>query len=414
MSGDKQRKLISFLESNNILHSNQHGFRSGLSTVTQLVETLHDLSFGINERIQTDVIFLDFSKAFDRVSHTKLLLKLNHLLGDGPIFQWITNYLTDRHQYVQYGNHTSDLAPVLSGVPQGSVLAPVLFLIYINDITNYADVKLRLFADDCVLYNEIRHHDDQVKLSNSLNKIAQWCADWQMTINIDKTVFMSITNKVSKFNFQYHLNNVPLRKVYQYKYLGITIASDLSWTEHVRQVSKKAMSKLFFIKRALSFATHETKLLAYVTFVRPVLEYASIVWFPHTANNIAILERVQRKAVRFIFNRYGRNDSPTALLHRAGLATLDSRAKVFRLKFLYLLLHRSFRINPDLYLNFRDTRPTRRRHPWELEEYSFSNNTFSYSFFPRAIREWNTLDAVITQQPTLEKFMKLIEGAVLS
>lgn len=284
--------LTEFIESNNILHPNQHGFRSGLSTVTQLVETLHDLAQGINERSQTDVIFIDFSKAFDRVSHAKLLFKLNNLLGDGPVLRWIRNYLTDRHQFVQFGNHYSDMAPVLSGVPQGSVLAPLLFLIFINDLAYQVDVPIRLFADDCMLYTEVQNLEDQLKLNTSLKKIAEWCDDWQMRINTDKTVCMSITKKTIKLNVSYNFDNATIQNVNHYKYLGLTISSDLDWSEHVRQVTKKALNKLFLVKRALSFSTHETKLLAYVTFVRLRIRYSCLVsshciWHNHSGEGSA-------------------------------------------------------------------------------------------------------------------------------
>lgn len=141
---------------------------------------------------------------------------------------WIQDYLSDRYQYMEYNDYVSDTVLVLSGVPQGSVLAPLLFLLYINDITNHVDVNIRLFADDCVLYHTIKTQDDQIKLNNSLYKVAQWCSDWQMVLNAEKTVYMSIINRKSTLSFSYSINGVLLRNVSQYKYLGVLISSDLS------------------------------------------------------------------------------------------------------------------------------------------------------------------------------------------
>lgn len=216
------------MEENAILHSNQHGFRRGLSTVTQLVETLHDLAKGINDQSQIEVVFLDLSKAFYRVCHPKLIQKLTSILGNGPMTKWIESKLTDRYQFVQYGAHVSETVPVLSGVPQGSVLGPMLFLLFINDIADVAEVNIRLFADDCILYQRIDSYQDQLKLDESLKKVGTWCREWQMEINTEKTIAMSITKKKTQAKFSYSLGNVPLRNITVCKYLGILISSDLN------------------------------------------------------------------------------------------------------------------------------------------------------------------------------------------
>ena len=180
----------------------------------------------------------------------------------------------------------------------------------------------------------------------------------------------------------------------------------------MQQTSKKALNKLFFLKRSLTGSTFETRYLAYTSLIRPILEYASVAWFPHTKNCILTLERVQRKAVRFIFNRYRRNDSPTELLRLAGLATLSSRAKVHRLKFLYFLLHNAFKLSPTSFVTYNSSRETRHKHRFTLDEFHSTNNIFRFSFFPLAVRDWNCLDEFIVAQPTIELFTELVEGAV--
>lgn len=179
---------------------------------------------------------------------------------------------------------------------------------------------------------------------------------------------------------------------------------------HLENIAEKALKKLFFLKRTLRHADRDTKLLAYVTLVRPILEYASIIWFPFTDSGISTLERVQRKAIRFIFNRYRRLDSPTQLLRHADLPTLESRAKIHRLKFLYLLLHNCFKIDHAKYVKTKTTRQTRHTHDHTLQEYSCNNNTFYYSFFPRCIREWNALDRLIAEQRTVDDFLAMLQN----
>lgn len=172
------------------------------------------------------------------------------------------------------------------------------------------------------------------------------------------------------------------------------------------------MNKLFFLKRALKDSPPEIKLLSYLSLIRPILEYANIVWSPYTSTCISTLERVQRKAARFIYNRHRRTDSPTELLRRAGLATLSSRSKLHRLKFIYLLLHNSFRIKASDHINISQSRITRNKHPLTLEEFLCNNNTFFYSFFPLSVREWNALDASTVLQTTVQKFLELAELSI--
>lgn len=143
------KHITTYLENERILSPHQHGFRKELSTVTQLMELAHDISKSIDQQKQVDLIFLDFSKAFDKVSHKKLISKLELYLGAGPIITWIKNYLSNRSQFVEVNNETSAPTQVTSGVTQGCVLAPVLFLLFINDLPTNIKTNIRPFADDC-------------------------------------------------------------------------------------------------------------------------------------------------------------------------------------------------------------------------------------------------------------------------
>lgn len=177
-----------FLKDHKILSPFQHGFRKGLSTVTQLVTTVHELSQILDLSGQIDVLFLDFSKAFDKVPHAKLLYKLERTELHFGIIHWICAYLKNREQFVEVRNHSSSTRQITSGVPQGSVLGPLLFFIYVNDLIYVIsdNVSIRLYADDCLIFNDIVSHDEHDVLQRCLVTVTNWCPNWRMELNAEK------------------------------------------------------------------------------------------------------------------------------------------------------------------------------------------------------------------------------------
>lgn len=385
--------ITSFLDDHHILSPFQHGFRKGFSTVTQLVSVVHHIASVLDKAGQVDILFLDFSKAFDRVPHDKLINKLQALGIPNYLVSWISAYLIGRKQYVEVSGSTSHHLPVNSGVPQGSVLGPLLFLIYCNDIVDVITdpVKIRLFADDCILFTDVQASDDQLALNTGLNNILSWCNKWGMVLNFDKSVFLRITNKKNPLQFSYSANSQPLKEVSQYKYLGLTITNNLSWNAHIADVSSSSLRKLCLLRHKLRDAPSHVKLLAYNTLIRPKLEYACIVWDPHTKSNIYSLEKIQRRAVRFIYSKYGRSVSVTKVMQDNQIPTLQSRRQLHRLKFLYSLVNFKLALDPSVYATPLSTRKTRHSHDLSLTPYFARTNLFKFSFFPRTITEWNNL-----------------------
>ena len=219
-----------------ILADCQHGFQSQRSCKTQLVQFFHDLVSNLYRALnrnhrQTDVIIMDFTKALDRVPHRRLLYKLDYYGIRGSTHKWITSWLSGRFQKVVLDGQASDLVPDLSGVPQGSVLGPVLFLIFINDLPENIRSSVRLFADDCVLYRNIESLTDCQILQDDLNRLAQREADWQMKFNVAKCHSMRVTRHPpdKHIQFEYTLHQQRLEQVQSAKYLGITISDDLDW-----------------------------------------------------------------------------------------------------------------------------------------------------------------------------------------
>ena len=201
-------------------------------------------------------------------------------------------FLSDREQCVVVDGDKSEAGPVISGVPQGTVLGPILFLIFINDLPNNLSCKVRLFADDCIVYKEIRRQTDSSLLQKDLDSLANWEKTWGMEFHPAKCNIKRITRSRSPKLFKYKLKGHVLEDTTLTKYLGVHISSDLKWNEQVSKITNKANSLLGFIKRNLKSANIETKTNAYKAIVRPHLEYCSTVWNPYHKDKSYKIEMV--------------------------------------------------------------------------------------------------------------------------
>jgi hypothetical protein len=217
----------------------------------------------------------------------------------------------------------SDTASVTSGVPQGTVLGPLLFLIYINDLPSKVNSTARLFADDCLLYRHIKTNDDTTSLQDDINDLQYWERDWQMHFNPDKCEVIRITTKGKIIPSSYFIHGKELNITSKGKYLGITISQNLSWNNHIDNVCRKANNTTAFLRRNLSSCPANIRTKCYTTFVRPQLEYASSVWAPHTQSNINKLESVQWRAARFATGNYNTTSSVTTMLNHLKWDTLQ-------------------------------------------------------------------------------------------
>ena len=234
---------------------------------------------------------------------------------------------------------TSSEADVISGVPQGTVLGPILFLVLINDLPERTRSTVRLFADDCLLYRIIRNIRDHQILQEDLKNLELWAKEWGMQFNAKKCYVLTISRKSS---YYYQLNDTILQDVKSNPYLGLNISSDLKWSNHVNSVCKKASSTLGFIKRNLKHCPETTRHMAYVSLVRSVLEYGATIWDPYLQCDINRLEKVQRRAARFITGDYTSRTPGcmTNMLESLNLSPLAQRRKELRLTFLFKISER--------------------------------------------------------------------------
>ena len=232
------KQICSHLSGNSVISQQQHGFQKGLSCETQLITVIHEWASVLNIHGQVDMIFLDFAKAFDTVPHERLLLKAKFYGISGKLNNWLQAFLTGKRQHVVVNGASSKWAPVLSGVPQGTVLGPILFLLFINDLPSSVSSSVKLFADDSVLYRHNESSADHDKLQQDLLQLEEWAAMWQMNFALSKCYIMSITLKRQPSSFSYTLCNTSLefpeilrgQPLLSFQY-GNTMLSNLGWQD---------------------------------------------------------------------------------------------------------------------------------------------------------------------------------------
>ena len=316
---------------------------------------MHDIMQNFDSKQQTDLVILDFSKAFDTVPHKKLLYKLSKYGITGNINKWIQSFLVLRKQQVIVEEESSKPCSVDSGVPQGSILGPLLFLCHINDLPQRVTSKVILFADDCLLYRQIHSPRDQLLLQQDLAALETWAEYWSIKFNVSKCYLMSFHRSEHPYSSHYKLDNHILEQVEENPYLGVTIHKSLKLASHINKISNKANSVLGFIKRNLKHANREE--LAYTSLVRSILEYSSTVWDPFYQKDIDRLERVQRRAARFVLNDYKPLSSATSMVSQLGWKPLAERRREHRLSLLYKIINGLVAIPADTHLHF-NTRNT--------------------------------------------------------
>ena len=404
--------IINHLTDHDILSDAQHGFRKRRSCDTQLILTINDLAQGIEDKGQTDLVLLDFAKAFDKVSHRLLLHKLEHYGVRGCTLQWVEDFLRDRTQQVQVEGKVSKEVHVASGVPQGSVLGPLLFLAFINDLPDCVKSSTtRLFADDCALYKRISSPHDAKLLQEDLDALQMWERTWHMQFNPAKCQVLRVTKKRKPITSTYNIHGVTLEEVTSARYLGVHIDSNLNFNNHVDITAKKANSTRAFLQRNFRRCPRKIKEATYKTYIRPTIEYAAVAWDPHTQRNIKKVEQVQRNSARYVMGNYDRRSSVSAMLNELQWPTLQSRRRHSRLAMLFRI--RFNLVDIDWKDHLIPLTSTTRGHASRFWIPHSSSQVFSSSFFPCTCREWNNLKKDPAVFPSLDAFNRALREAFI-
>jgi len=377
----------------NSISTHQFGFMRGCSTLQQLLIFLS--SIHEHSKAQTDVIYLDFAKAFDRVPHNELLLKLWRFGITGDLWWWFNSYLSNRQQCVRLNSSYSTLLPVASGVPQGSILGPLLFIIYINDLFPSIHASNALsFADDTKCYHLIIEPSDSAKLQRDLDSMANWSTYWNLSFNTNKFIHLSFN---SKFPTSYFICGSKIQTSNSHRDLGIIISTDLSWKDHYNHILAKAYRTLGLLRRTFSCSIDTTtKKVLYLALVRSQLLYCSPLWHPYLLCDIAVLERIQRRATKYILNDYVSNYK-TRLLKLNMLPLMYTYDLCDILFFIKSVQHPSNHFNINNFVSFCH-HSTRSSTSNKLQHNFTSTNKLSNFYFNRLPRTYNNLPVLNLNQ----------------
>nr|VZI51418.1 unnamed protein product [Spirometra erinaceieuropaei] len=352
-------------------------------------------------------VYVDFKKAFDSVPHQRLLYKLNRTGLRGNLLRWIQSFLIGRSQIVHVGDRQSAEVAVESCVPQGSVLGPTLFIIYVNDCVSELNCDVAMFADDVKLWSVIRTEFDEERLQANLTRLEKWSQDWLLPFNVTKYNVLRVGRTRSLNRRVYHLNGVPLQEVDAQKDLGVWVTASLKPSLHCSKVAKSAMSVLYFVKRAFSTFDEDCFVKVFRTFVRPQLEFAIQAWKPWASNDLSILEKVQRRATKLVS---GQGSLPyETRLSNLGLFPLSYRQlrgdliQTFR-----ILRGQDCCLVPTDFFELTTTTNLRGR-PLKLRVTGAKLDTRKFFFSNRVIEAWNALPAGVVMSTSVEAFKRNLD-----
>ena len=398
-------KIVDFLECHNLIINSQHGFRRNRSCLTNLLEFYSKLFTEFDAIQSLDIIFLDFQKAFDKIPHDKLLFKVDQIGIRGKALDWISDWLRGRKQRVLLNGATSDWTDVTSGVPQGSVLGPVLFLIYINDIDCNLNNIISKFADDTKIGKSVISQTDRLSLQNDLNNIVSWSEQWQMPFNVDKCQVLHV-GRLNK-NFNYHMAGSNLNTADKIKDLGVTITSNLKFTQQCINSANKANRMLGFIKRNFTYKSKDIILPLYLSLVRPHLEYAVQFWAPYLQGDIKRLEAVQRRATKLIPSLS--NKSYEERLTTLGLFSLTKRRLRGKLIECFKILKGFDNINYADFFTY-DPNTRTRNNGMKLQGKRVNLDLTQHFFTNDVINHWNRLPESVVQSSTIATFKSRLDA----
>lgn len=397
-------KIVEHLEKFKLINTSQHGFSKGKSCLTNLLEFFETVTQYLDDGEPVDLVYLDFAKAFDKVPYTRLFKKIEAHGISGLVLKWVKNWLDNRRQKVGVNQQDSEWRAVTSGVPQGSVLGPVLFLIYINDIDSNLVSKLLKFADDSKMCKNVQKTNDFELLQQDLDRLHEWSKDWQMQFNTDKCSVIHVGSGNSKHN--YKLGDVVLRSSDSERDLGVIVDSSMKFSEQCNKAVKSANSTLGLIKRTIKNKKRAIIVKLYKALVRPKLEYCVQAWRPYLRKDIDSLEQVQHRATKMIIEC--RNQDYESRLVSTGLTTLEVRRDRGDLIELFKLIKGIDKVDYKKFFQLANNDRTR-GHKYKIVKLRSRLEIRKHFFSQRVVNNWNSLPSYVVEAESVNSFKNRID-----
>ena len=410
-----RKAVMGHLQENNIVTNEQHGFMSGRSCMTQLLESMDAWTEALDEHGSVDIIYTDFQKAFDSVPHGRLLEKISACGIKGKVRDWIKDFLTNRTQRVVVNGTTSQEGAVTSGIPQGSVLGPILFVIYINDLPQRVKSQIKMFADDTKLYSRVDRVDKNgtnigaSDLQDDLDALTKWSDTWQLKFHPEKCCVLKLGQDRGTAYYMDtkdkdgNTTRIRLKETQEEKDLGVTVDKALSFKNHVEEATLKANRVVGNIRRSFDYLSLETFTLLFKSMVRPILEYGHCVWKPDEEKQKGLcrtLENVQKRATKLLGEI--KDLSYPERLRKLKLPSLEHRRKRGDAIEVYKYLHGKYNVqSPTLELN-KDA--ITRGNSMKLTKTRPRLNIRGNYFSTRVVNLWNSLPDSVVAAPSVDAF----------
>lgn len=402
------KNVFNYLRDKNFFTPLQSGFLPGDSTVNQLTYLYNNFCKALDDGLEIRIVFFDISKAFDKVWHKGLLEKLKSAGIQGRLLNFFYNYLSCRRQRVVIRGAMSNLMTVSSGVPQGSIIGPLFFLIFINDIVKNINCNINLFADDTSLYVVVKNpYEEAISLQTDIDTIYRWSQTWLVDFNPSKSESLVISRKRNKpVHPPLLMSGIQIPSVVEHKHLGVIFSNDCTWDEHIATITEKAWSRLN-IMRHLRFRLNRKALeQIYMSFVRPLLEYGCVIWDNCSNTDKSKLDKIQNEAARIVTG-CTKLVSLARLQLESNWETLGDRRKKQKLIMMYKMLNG---LTPN-YLSSLLPDDTSHsgynlRNPANVRSIQCRTNYYQLSYLPSAIHEWNLLPPHVQNSETLSIFVR--------